>query len=154
MRLHMSANLILNIWIGGKLLNQGNVVVRHFHNFPLFMARKPIAYAMSIVFSKQRLHFRSTFLDSYRPNASHVVLDTNKLWSLDLPQQILVFLGNTTKEVEPPSEELSFIWIIQRPRSFAGVGLLRIIDLKRLIFYVRNGTHGTISGVKYLRCSQ
>jgi hypothetical protein len=153
MRLNMSVSLILNIWIGETLLNQINVVVRHFHNFPLFMARKPIAYTMSMVFSKQHLQFRNTFLDSDWPNASHVIFDTYKLWPLDFPQKILVFLGNTAKEVEPPSEELSFIWIIQSSSSFAGVGLLRIIDMKRLIFYVRNGTNGTISSIKYLQCS-
>jgi hypothetical protein len=113
------------------------------------MARKPIAFTMSIVFSKY-LQFRNTFLNSDWPNASHVIFDTYKLWSLDFPQKILVFLGNTTKEVEPPSEKLSFIWIIQSSRSFAGVGLLRITDMKRLIFYVRNGTDGTISSVEYL----
>lgn len=90
-----------------------------------------------------------TLLDRDWANVAHVIFDIDKLWSLYLPNLLLVFRRKATEEVEPPHEQLTFIRIIEQTTPLARVVLIRIVDRKALI-EISDGTDFAIAVVENL----
>lgn len=91
-----------------------------------------------------------SLLHSNRPHAPHIIFHTNQLRSLDLPQRLLLLLTQSSKEIQPPGEQLAFVGVVEPTGAFAGVGLRGCVWGERLVVDGGYGADGAGAAVEDL----
>lgn len=79
-----------------------------------------------------------------------MIVHAHQLGSLIFPEGFNIGIRKTAEKLEPPGKELSLIWVIEIAGTFAGISLLGVVDRKRLVLDVGDGTNFTLASVKNL----
>jgi hypothetical protein len=121
-------------------LHKWDVEVGHLQHFPLLMAAEPEAlldsdrpnyFAYNRISGVVRRHWVAIGCVHDRSG----VIDCDQLWTLDLPERLLVGFGKAAEEIHPPGKKLAFVRIVEDRGLHALTGdvLARRIRRKRLI---------------------
>ncbi len=96
------------------------------------------------------VRLRRTLLYCDGANIANVVINADELGSLHNPESVFLLIRDVAKELQPPSEELALIRIIQSTSAFARVLLIRVVDGERLVGDIGHGAYVAVAGVENL----